>query len=80
MGETADEIHTVLQDLRTVGCDVLTIGQYLQPTAAHVPVVRYYEPAEFALLKSEGLAMGFTHVESSPLTRSSYHAAQHVQE
>jgi lipoic acid synthetase len=79
MGETPDEIHTVLQDLRSVGCDVLTIGQYLQPTTAHVPVARYYDPAEFARLKSEALAMGFAHVESSPLTRSSYHAAQHVQ-
>jgi lipoic acid synthetase len=68
-----------LQDLRSVGCDVLTIGQYLQPTTAHVPVARYYDPAEFARLKSEALAMGFAHAESSPLTRSSYHAAQHVQ-
>ncbi|HEX6532668.1 MAG TPA: lipoyl synthase [Nitrospira sp.] len=78
MGESADEIRTVLRELRSVGCDVVTIGQYLQPTKAHVPVARYYEPSEFALLKSEALAMGFTHVESSPLTRSSYHAAQHI--
>lgn len=78
MGESADEIRTVLRELRSVGCAVVTIGQYLQPTKAHVPVVRYYEPSEFALLKSEALAMGFTHVESSPLTRSSYHAAQHI--
>jgi lipoic acid synthetase len=78
MGEMVDEIRTLLQDLRSVGCDVVTIGQYLQPTKEHVPVVRYYDPTEFALLKSEALAMGFTHVESSPLTRSSYHAAQHV--
>ncbi|HET7909184.1 MAG TPA: lipoyl synthase [Nitrospira sp.] len=78
MGETFDEIHGVLHDLRHVGCDVVTIGQYLQPTKAHLPVVRYYEPAEFADLKLRALAMGFLHVESSPLTRSSYHAAQHA--
>jgi lipoic acid synthetase len=79
MGERPDEICTVLQDVRAAGCDVVTIGQYLQPTKGHVPVVRYYEPAEFARLKAEALAMGFAHVESSPLTRSSYHAAQHAQ-
>ena len=79
MGERPDEIYTVLHDLRAAGCDVVTIGQYLQPTKGHVPVVRYYEPAEFAHLKAEALAMGFAHVESSPLTRSSYHAAQHAQ-
>jgi lipoic acid synthetase len=78
MGETSDEIHSVLQDLRKVGCQVVTIGQYLQPTKGHVPVVRYYDPAEFAQLKAEALTMGFLHVESSPLTRSSYHAAQHA--
>jgi lipoyl synthase len=79
MGEGPDEISAVLQDVRAAGCDVVTIGQYLQPTKRHVPVVRYYEPAEFAHLKAEALAMGFAHVESSPLTRSSYHAAQHAQ-
>lgn len=79
MGEGPDEISAVLQDVRAAGCDVVTIGQYLQPTKGHVPVVRYYEPAEFAHLKAEALAMGFAHVESSPLTRSSYHAAQHAQ-
>jgi lipoic acid synthetase len=78
LGETPDEIRTVLHDLRTVGCDVVTIGQYLQPTRSHVPVVRFYEPSEFADFKDEALAMGFSHVESSPLTRSSYHAAQHA--
>jgi lipoic acid synthetase len=76
MGETPDEIREVLSDLRTAGCDVVTIGQYLQPTKAHVPVVRFYDPAEFAGFKTEALAMGFLHVEASPLTRSSYHAAQ----
>jgi lipoic acid synthetase len=77
MGETPDEIRVVLCDLRTAGCDVVTIGQYLQPTKSHLPVFRYYDPAEFAALKAEALAMGFVHVEASPLTRSSYHAAEH---
>jgi len=76
MGETLDEVRTVLHDLRGVNCDIVTIGQYLQPTRQHVPVAHFYEPAEFARLKTEGLAMGFTHVESGPLVRSSYHAEQ----
>jgi len=76
MGETLDEIREVMRDLRAVGCDILTIGQYLQPTKAHLPVVRFYDPAEFASLKEEGLALGFSHVESGPLVRSSYHAEQ----
>jgi len=76
MGETLDEVRTVLHDLRAVNCDIVTIGQYLQPTRQHVPVAHFYEPAEFARLKTEGLAMGFTHVESGPLVRSSYHAEQ----
>jgi lipoyl synthase len=78
MGETADEIREVLGDLRTAGCDVVTIGQYLQPTTGHLSVVRFYQPAEFAELKTEAMAMGFLHVESGPLIRSSYHAAQHA--
>jgi lipoyl synthase len=76
MGETLDEVRAVLHDLRAVNCDIVTIGQYLQPTRQHVPVAHFYEPAEFARLKTEGLAMGFTHVESGPLVRSSYHAEQ----
>ena len=76
MGETMDEIREVMTDLRAVGCDILTIGQYLQPTKGHLAVVRFYEPAEFASLKEEGLALGFSHVESGPLVRSSYHAEQ----
>lgn len=76
MGETFDEVRTVLHDLRAVNCDIVTIGQYLQPTRQHVPVAHFYEPAEFARLKTEGLAMGFTHVESGALVRSSYHAEQ----
>ncbi len=78
MGETPGEARDVMRDLRAVGCDIITIGQYLQPTREHLPVVRFYDPAEFAMLKEEGLAMGFTHVESGPLVRSSYHAERQV--
>ncbi|NOU11509.1 MAG: lipoyl synthase [Nitrospira sp.] len=78
MGETLDEAREVMGDLRAVNCDIITIGQYLQPTREHLPVARFYDPSEFALLKEEGLAMGFTHVESGPLVRSSYHAEQQV--
>ncbi|HXF93463.1 MAG TPA: lipoyl synthase [Nitrospiraceae bacterium] len=76
MGETVEEVRAVMRDLRAVGCDILTIGQYLQPTKRHLPVARFYHPDEFAALKAEGLAMGFSHVESGPLVRSSYHAAE----
>ncbi len=78
MGETMDEAREVMRALRGVACDVFTIGQYLQPTRDHLPVARFYDPAEFAALKEEGLAMGFTHVESGPLVRSSYHADQQI--
>ena len=78
MGETLDEAREVMRDLRAVDCDIITIGQYLQPTREHLPVARFYDPSEFALLKEEGLAMGFSHVESGPLVRSSYHAEQQV--
>ena len=78
MGETADEIRQVMQDLRAANCDILTIGQYLQPTRQHLPVSRFYHPDEFAAFKAEGLALGFSHVEASPLARSSYHAEQQV--
>ena len=78
MGETLEEARGVMRDLRSVGCDIMTIGQYLQPTKDHLPVARFYHPDEFAQLKSEGLAMGFGHVESGPLVRSSYHAEQQV--
>lgn len=74
MGETMGEAREVMRDLRSVGCDIITIGQYLQPTRQHLPVARFYDPSEFALLKEEGMAMGFSHVESGPLVRSSYHA------
>jgi lipoic acid synthetase len=76
MGETDDEVVAAMLDLRAVGVDILTIGQYLRPTAAHLPVVRWWEPAAFEAWRDAGLAMGFGHVESSPLTRSSYHARQ----
>ncbi len=78
MGETMDEVREVMRNLRSVGCDIMTIGQYLQPTREHLPVARFYEPEEFAALKEEGMALGFTHVESGPLVRSSYHAEQQV--
>jgi lipoic acid synthetase len=73
-----DEAREVMRDLRTVKCDIITIGQYLQPTREHLPVARFYDPVEFATLKDEGFMMGFTHVESGPLVRSSYHAEQQV--
>jgi lipoic acid synthetase len=79
MGETMEEIGEVMRALRAAGCDILTIGQYLQPTKAHLPIARFYPPEEFAALKREGLALGFRHVESGPLVRSSYHAEQQSQ-
>ncbi|MBI4401836.1 MAG: lipoyl synthase [Nitrospirae bacterium] len=78
MGETVEEVREVLHDLRGVGCEILTLGQYLQPTKQHLPVTRFYHPDEFAAFKAEGLALGFHHVESGPLVRSSYHAEQQV--
>jgi lipoyl synthase len=74
LGETLDEVRTVIRELRTAGCAIVSIGQYLQPTKEHWPVSRFYQPEEFRLLKDEGLALGFRHVESGPLVRSSYHA------
>ncbi len=78
LGEEHDELLATFRDLRAVDCDILTVGQYLRPTADHLPVVRYYRPDEFAALRSEALAMGFRHVESGPLVRSSYHARDQV--
>lgn len=78
LGETLEEVIAVMQDLRRVGVDILTLGQYLQPTPNHLPVERYVTPAEFAELRRIGLEMGFEHVESGPLVRSSYHAERHV--
>jgi lipoyl synthase len=76
LGESIEEVQQVMQDLRGVGCDILTRGQYLQPTKKHLPVDRYVHPDEFRWLKGKGLTMGFRHVESGPLVRSSYHAAE----
>jgi lipoic acid synthetase len=74
LGEEHDELMATFRDLRDAGCGILTIGQYLRPTAHHAPMVRYYHPDEFADLKRIALDMGFVHVESGPLVRSSYHA------
>jgi lipoic acid synthetase len=74
LGEERDELIATLEDLRGVGCSILTIGQYLRPSASHAPMVRYYHPDEFRDLKDLALEMGFVHVESGPLVRSSYHA------
>lgn len=79
MGEREDEIVCVLQDLVAAGCKLLTLGQYLQPTKEHLPVDRYLSPAEFAALGDKALSLGFSHVESGPLVRSSYHAEQQFQ-
>ncbi len=76
MGETSEEIRAVMNDLRQVNCKMLTLGQYLQPTRRHLPVVRYVEPEEFVALRQCGLQLGFEHVEAGPLVRSSYHAAE----
>nr|MBO2502616.1 lipoyl synthase [Thermoanaerobacterales bacterium] len=76
MGETDDEVLSTLADLRAVGVDIVTIGQYLRPTTHHLPVARWVDPATFARYKEAGEAMGIPHVESSPLTRSSYHARE----
>jgi lipoic acid synthetase len=74
LGEERDELIATFRDLRGVDCQVLTIGQYLRPSAAHAPMVRYYHPDEFRELKQIALDLGFVHVESGPLVRSSYHA------
>jgi len=74
MGEEHGEILTVFDDLRRVGVSILTIGQYLRPSAKHATMVRYYHPDEFVALKRAALDRGFVHVEAGPLVRSSYHA------
>lgn len=80
LGETTEEIIATMRDLRDVDCDILTIGQYLQPAAKRLPVEKFYPPAEFAEFKRIGLEMGFRYIESGPLVRSSYHAHEHVPE
>jgi lipoic acid synthetase len=74
LGEETHELLHVFRDLAAVHCDILTIGQYLRPSGDHLPMARLYTPREFAELKTEALKMGFRHVESGPLVRSSYHA------
>ena len=74
MGEEWDELLVCMRDLRRSDVNILTLGQYLRPSASHLPVARYYTPDEFSELRDIGLGMGFTHVQASPLTRSSYHA------
>jgi len=76
LGETMEQITELMQDARTVGCDIFTAGQYLQPTKAHLPVQRYVTPEEFELITEEGLKMGFRAVMAGPLVRSSYHAEE----
>jgi lipoic acid synthetase len=79
LGEQDHEVLETLDDLRSVGCDVVTLGQYLQPSKKHIPVTEYVHPDRFAFFKEEGLKRGFMFVESGPLVRSSYHAARHAQ-
>ena len=78
LGEDEGEVLESMDDLRKVGCEVLTIGQYLQPTMEHMPVVEYIHPDRFEFLREQALLKGFREVESSPLVRSSYHAEKHV--
>jgi len=78
LGETWDEIVDTMWELRQQRVDILTLGQYLRPSMRHLPIDRYYTPDEFAQLKEEGLRMGFSHVESGPLVRSSYHAHEQI--
>jgi lipoyl synthase len=79
MGETMDEVVETMRELRAVDVDILTLGQYLRPSSSHIPLDRYYTPDEFRRLREIGLDLGFRHVESGPLVRSSYHAWEQVQ-
>jgi len=79
LGETNEEVELVMRDLREVDVDILTLGQYLRPSDGHLPLDRYVTPEEFRMLYEKGMAMGFRHVESGPLVRSSYHAWEQVQ-
>ena len=78
LGETPEEVETLMDDLLATGCQILTIGQYLQPTHRHYPVAAYITPQQFAAYKTVGLEKGFNIVESAPLVRSSYHAEKHI--
>ena len=76
LGETVTELLETMEDLRNTQCDILTVGQYLSPSSRHLPIQRYYTPEEFEEIKEAGIEMGFRHVESGPLVRSSYHAGE----
>jgi lipoic acid synthetase len=76
MGESMGEVVSTLADLRAVGTDIVTVGQYLRPSSRHLPVARWWTPDEFEAVREAGMAMGFSHVQASPLTRSSYHARE----
>ena len=78
LGETREELHEVFRDLRRHDCDILTLGQYLRPSPEQLPVVAFITPGEFADLRDDALSLGFRHVESGPMVRSSYHAWEHV--
>ncbi len=78
LGESAEEVRATIADIRAAGVEILTIGQYLQPTKKHLPVDRFVHPQEFAAYREHALALGFAHCESGPLVRSSYHAHEHV--
>ncbi|HUS82409.1 MAG TPA: lipoyl synthase, partial [Dehalococcoidia bacterium] len=78
LGEEPSEIRQAMADLRDAGCDILTLGQYLRPSVKHLPVARFYSPEEFDELAAEARALGFRHVESGPLVRSSYRAARQL--
>ena len=79
LGEQFDEVVELMRDLHSVSCDIMTIGQYLQPYEKRLPVERYVTPAEFDRWRDIGMEMGFHHVQSSPLTRSSYHAREQAE-
>jgi lipoic acid synthetase len=78
LGETPDEIYSTITDIRGAGVEIMTLGQYLQPTPKHLPVARWVHPDEFAGYRDFALSLGFAHCESGPLVRSSYHAHEHV--
>ena len=78
LGETPDEIYSTIADIRNAGVEIMTLGQYLQPTPKHLPVDRWVHPDEFAAYRDFALSLGFAHCESGPLVRSSYHAHEHV--
>jgi lipoic acid synthetase len=78
LGEEPEEVRETVRRIREAGTDILTVGQYLRPSADHLPIVRYYEPAEFAEIKRYAIGLGYRHVESGPLVRSSYHAEEQV--